>query len=44
MEELFYMILLSKKKLEASEHWDEINNALEENTLIDIKVVRKINE
>ena len=36
-------ILLSKKKLEASEHWDEINNALEENTLIDVEVVRKVN-
>lgn len=36
-------ILLSKKKLEASEHWDEINKALEEKSLIDVDVVRKVN-
>lgn len=36
-------ILLSKKKLEASEHWEEINRALEDKTLIDVEVVRKVN-
>ena len=40
---MLFRSLLSKKKLEASEHWDEINNALEENTLIDVEVVRKVN-
>ncbi len=36
-------ILLSKKKLEASEHWEEINKAFEEKTLIDVNVVRQVN-
>lgn len=36
-------ILLSKKKLEASEHWDEISKALEEKTLIDVNVIRQVN-
>lgn len=36
-------ILLSKKKLEASEHWEEITRALEEKTLIDVEVIRKVN-
>ncbi|MEA4922795.1 MAG: bifunctional 4-hydroxy-3-methylbut-2-enyl diphosphate reductase/30S ribosomal protein S1 [Eubacteriaceae bacterium] len=36
-------ILLSKKKLEAGEHWEEINKALEEKTLIDVDVVRQVN-
>lgn len=36
-------ILLSKKKLEAGEHWEEINRALEEKTLINVDVVRQVN-
>ncbi|MEG0157392.1 MAG: 30S ribosomal protein S1 [Anaerovoracaceae bacterium] len=36
-------ILLSKKKLEAGEHWEEINQALEDKTLIDVDVVRQVN-
>ncbi|MEG0918363.1 MAG: bifunctional 4-hydroxy-3-methylbut-2-enyl diphosphate reductase/30S ribosomal protein S1 [Bacilli bacterium] len=36
-------ILLSKKKLEASEHWEEINKALEDKALIDVTVVRQVN-
>lgn len=36
-------ILLSRKKLEAGEHWEEINKALEEKTLIDVDVVRQVN-
>ena len=36
-------ILLSKKKLEVSEHWDEINQALEDKSDIEIKVVRPVN-
>ena len=36
-------ILLSKKKLEASEHWEEINKAFEDKTLIDVNVVRQVN-
>lgn len=36
-------ILLSKKKLEVSEHWEEINKALEDKTLIDVNVVRQVN-
>jgi len=36
-------ILLSRKKLEAVEHWDEINNAYENKTLIDVNVLRQVN-
>lgn len=36
-------ILLSKKKLEASEHWNEITQALEDKTTIDVQVVRQVN-
>ena len=36
-------ILLSKKKLEAGEHWEEINKALEEKELIEVDVVRQVN-
>ncbi len=36
-------ILLSKKKVEAGVHWEEINRALEEKTLIDVNVVRQVN-
>lgn len=36
-------ILLSKKKLEATEHWEEINKALEDKALIDVNVVRQVN-
>ena len=37
------MILLSKKKLEANEHWNEINEAYENGTVITVKVVRQVN-
>lgn len=36
-------ILLSKKKLEVSEHWDEINKAMEDKATIEVKVVRPVN-
>lgn len=36
-------ILLSKKKLEIGEHWDEINQALEDKSNIEVKVVRPVN-
>lgn len=36
-------ILLSKKKLEINEHWNEINEALENKTVINVKVVRMVN-
>ena len=36
-------ILLSKKKLEVGEHWDEISKALEEKATIEVKVVRPVN-
>lgn len=36
-------ILLSKKKLEVGEHWEEINNALEDKSIIEVKVVRPVN-
>jgi (E)-4-hydroxy-3-methyl-but-2-enyl pyrophosphate reductase (IPP and DMAPP forming) len=35
-------ILLSKKRLEVNEHWNEINEALENKTTIDVKVVRPV--
>ncbi len=37
------VILLSKKKLEINEHWNEINEALENKTAISVKVVRQVN-
>ena len=35
-------ILLSRKKVEISEHWDEIIKAYEEKQTIDVKVVREV--
>ncbi len=35
------VILLSKKKLEANEHWNEINEAYENGTVLNVKVVRR---
>ena len=35
-------ILLSRKKLEVNEHWDEINNAVEEKTYVNAKVVKEV--
>ena len=35
-------ILLSKKKLEVNEHWDEINTALEDKTCVNVKVVKEV--
>ncbi len=37
------VILLSKKKLEAGEHWNEINDAYENGTILNVKVVRQVN-
>ncbi len=36
-------ILLSKKKLEVNEHWDEINSALEDKSFVNAKVVKQVN-
>jgi (E)-4-hydroxy-3-methyl-but-2-enyl pyrophosphate reductase (IPP and DMAPP forming) len=36
-------ILLSKKKLEVNEHWDEINNALENKSYVNAKIVKQVN-
>lgn len=36
-------ILLSKKKLEINEHWNEITEALENKSIINVKVVRQVN-
>ncbi len=36
-------ILLSKKKLEINEHWNEINEALENKSIISVKVVKQVN-
>ena len=36
-------ILLSKKKLEVNEHWDEINDAFENKSVINVKVVKQVN-
>lgn len=36
-------ILLSKKKLEINEHWNEINEALENKSVIEVKVTRQVN-
>ncbi len=35
-------ILLSKRKLEINEHWDEINEALDNKTVVSAKVVREV--
>ncbi|HHU17727.1 MAG TPA: bifunctional 4-hydroxy-3-methylbut-2-enyl diphosphate reductase/30S ribosomal protein S1 [Clostridiales bacterium] len=35
-------ILLSKKKLEVNEHWDEINNAFENKSVVNVKVVKEV--
>lgn len=35
-------ILLSKKRLEVSEHWNEINEAFENKATIDVKVIRPV--
>ena len=37
------VILLSKKKLEVNAHWDEITEALENKTTINVKVVKQVN-
>ncbi len=37
------VILLSKKKLEVNEHWNEINEALENKSIINVKVVKQVN-
>lgn len=37
------VILLSKKKLEVNAHWNEINEALENKTTINVKVVKQVN-
>lgn len=35
-------ILLSKRKLEVNEHWDEINAALDNKTVVNAKVVKEV--
>lgn len=35
-------ILLSKKKLEINEHWDEINDALDNKAVVNAKVIREV--
>jgi 4-hydroxy-3-methylbut-2-enyl diphosphate reductase len=35
-------ISLSKKKLEVNEHWDEINNAVEDRSFINAKVIKEV--
>ena len=37
------VILLSKKKLEANEHWNEINEAYETGKVLNVKIVRQVN-
>lgn len=37
------VILLSKKKLEVNAHWNEITEALENKTTINVKVVKQVN-
>lgn len=37
------VITLSKKKLEVNEHWNEINEVLENKTTITVKVLRQVN-
>jgi 4-hydroxy-3-methylbut-2-enyl diphosphate reductase len=36
-------ILLSKKKLEVNEHWDEILNALENKSFVNAKILKQVN-
>ena len=36
-------IILSKKKLEVSAHWDEISEALDSKSIINVKVIRAVN-
>ncbi len=36
-------ILLSRKKLEVSAHWEEINKAYESGDVIDVEVIRQVN-
>lgn len=36
-------ILLSKKKLEINKHWNEINEALENKSILTVKVIRAVN-
>ncbi len=36
-------IILSKKKLEINEHWDELNEALENKSILNVKVIRAVN-
>ena len=36
-------ILLSKKKLEINEQWNEISEALENKSIITVKVIRQVN-
>lgn len=36
-------IILSKKKLEINEHWDEVAEALENKSIISVKIVRAVN-
>mgnify|MGYP001003014637 FL=1 len=35
-------ILLSRKKLEVNEHWEEINNAFENKSYINVKIAREV--
>ena len=35
-------ILLSKKKLEVNEHWDEINSALDNKSFVNAKIVKEV--
>ena len=35
-------IILSKKKLEVNEHWDEIENAMNEKETINVKLIRQV--
>lgn len=35
-------ILLSKKKLEVNEHWDEINEALDNKSVVNAKVIKEV--
>ena len=37
------VILLSKKKLEVNAHWNEINEALENKSILNVKVVKQVN-
>ncbi|MGI6728005.1 MAG: bifunctional 4-hydroxy-3-methylbut-2-enyl diphosphate reductase/30S ribosomal protein S1 [Anaerovoracaceae bacterium] len=35
-------ILLSRKKLEANEHWEEINDAFDDKSVLNVKVIRAV--